>query len=59
MTEEEAREIIKNAKPIDLSAFQHSNTINMDDLPKKKKITFQDLMKKWQKKNKQKPEDNC
>lgn len=50
MTLDEAREIIKNAKPIDLSAFQRSNTINVDDLPKKKKLTFQDLMKKWQKK---------
>lgn len=48
MTEEEAREIVKNAKPIDLSAF--TNTINMDDLPKKKKLTFQDIIKKWQKK---------
>lgn len=57
MTEEEARIIVENAKPIDLSAF--TNTIDMSNISKKKNKSFNDIIKKWQKKKKQKPEDNC
>lgn len=47
MTEDEAREIVKNAKPIDLSAF--TNTIDMSTISKKKNKSFNDIIKKWQK----------
>lgn len=47
MTEDEAREIVKNAKPIDLSAF--TNTIDMNNISKKKNKSFNDIIRKWQK----------
>lgn len=47
MTEEEARIIVENAKPIDLSAF--TNTIDMSSISKKKNKSFNDIIKKWQK----------
>lgn len=44
MTLDEAREIIKNAKPI--TPIKHSNTVKMTE----ENNTFNKIMRKWQKK---------
>lgn len=46
MTEDEAREIIKNAKPIE--PIKRSNTVELTD--KKENNSFKDIMRRWQKK---------
>lgn len=45
MTEDEAREIVKNAKPI---VKPTGNTVNLTD--EEKNNTFKDIMKRWKKK---------
>jgi len=46
MTESEAKEIIKNAKPI--TPIKRSATVNLTD--EEKNNTFKGIMKRWKKK---------
>lgn len=46
MTQEEAREIIKNATPI--TPIRRSKTVNIND--KQENNSFKDIMRRWQKK---------
>lgn len=46
MTLDEAREIIKNAKPV--TPIRRSATININD--KQENNSFKDIMRRWQKK---------
>ena len=46
MTEDEAKIIVKNAKPIE--PIKRSATVNLTD--EEKNNTFKDIMKRWKKK---------